>query len=328
LQAAIWAAIHLSMRKLFALLLLAAAVATPAFAADKPAKIGFLAATKTQIDYFREGMRQFGHVEGKSYVIEAHFTGGNRELTQQIARKLVEEPVDILVVQSTAAAQIAGEATRTIPIVMAQSANPLATGLVKSLSHPGGNLTGVSGQLTDLAGKRLGLLREIRPSLNTVAFLGLAKTPYAAGFGRETQAAADRLGVKVLECLVDALEAIDQATFDAIKRDGAEAVIVQPIFRGYRDKIVGLATAVGLPVISDYADFVEAGALLSYGVDEAPLVRRAAYYVDRILKGAKPADLPIEQPTKFELVVNTRTAKQFGWTIPQIVLTQADRIIE
>jgi putative ABC transport system substrate-binding protein len=179
-----------------------------------------------------------------------------------------------------------------------------------------------------LAGKPLGLLREIRPALNTIAFLGSAKTPLAATFLRETQGAAARLGVKVLERSVDGPEAIDQAIFDAMKRDGAEAVIVQPIFCGYRDKIIQLATAFGLPVISVCPEFVEAGALLSYGVDMAPLVRRAAYYVDRILKGAKPADLPIEQPTTFQLVINARTAKELGWTIPHIVLMQADRIIE
>ena len=320
------------MRKLFALLVLAVAIGAPAVAADKPPKIGFLSwyspAMKWRVDYFREGMRQLGYVEGKTYVIEAHYTDGNRDLTQQIARKLVEEPVDILVVESTAAIRIAKEATRTIPIVMASSSNPLAAGLVQSLSHPGGNVTGVSAQVTDLAGKPLGLLREIRPSLNTVAFLGSARTINAATYLRETRVAADRLGVKVLERLVDGPEAINQALFDAIKRDGAEAVIVQPIFRGHHEKIAGLARAVGLPLISYYAVFAEAGALITYGPDEAALVRRAAYYVDRVLKGAKPADLPIEQPTEFQLIINARTAKQLGWTIPQIVLMRADRVIE
>jgi putative tryptophan/tyrosine transport system substrate-binding protein len=320
------------MRKLFASLVLAVTVAAPAFAADKPVKIGFLSWYSPemvgQLDYFREGMRQLGYVEGESYVIEAHFTDGNRELTQQVARKLVEEPVDILVVQSTVAAQIAKEATRTLPIVVAFVANPLATGLVQSLAHPGGNITGLSGQVTDLAGKPLGLLREIRPSLNTVAFLGLARGPNAATFLRETREAADRLGVKVLERLVDGPEAIDQALFDAMKRDGAEAVIVQPIFVGHQDRIVLMAMQAGLPTISLYGQFAEAGALVAYGPDDAALVKRAAYYVDRILKGAKPADLPIEQPTVFQLVINARTAKQLGWTIPQIVLIQANRVIE
>ncbi len=320
------------MRKLFALLVLVAAVAAPAVAADKPAKIGFLSwyspAMKWHVDHFREGMQQLGYVEGKSHVIEVHYTDGNRELTQQIARKLVEAPVDILVVESTAAIRIAKEATRTIPIVMASSANPLAAGVVKSLSRPGGNITGVSGQVTDLAGKLLGLLHEIRPSLNTLAFLGSNRTPNAATFLRETRGAADRLGVTVLERIVDGPEAIDQALFDAIKRDAAEAVIVQPIFRGHHQKIAGLARAVGLPLISYHAVFAEAGALITYGPDEAALARRAAYYVDRILKGAKPADLPIEQPTAFQLIINARTAKDFGWTIPHIVLMQADRVIE
>jgi putative ABC transport system substrate-binding protein len=320
------------MRKLFVVLMLAAAVAAPAVAADKPAKIGFLSwyssDRKVEVDNFREGMRQLGYVEGTSYVIEAHFTDGNRELTQQIARKLVEEPVDILVVQSTVAAHIAKEATRTIPIVVAFVANPLATGLVESLAHPGGNITGVSGQVTDLAGKLLGLLREIRPSLNTVAFLGLANTGNAASFVRETRGAGDRLSVKVLERLVDRPEAIDQAIFDAMKHDGAEAVIVQPIFAGHQDGIVAMAMRSQLPTIALAGVFAEAGALVTYGPDDAALVRRAGYYVDRILKGTKPTDLPIEQPTEFQLIINTRTARQLGWTVPQIVLLRADRIIE
>jgi ABC-type uncharacterized transport system substrate-binding protein len=320
------------MRKLFAMLVLAVTVA-PAFAADKPAKIGFLSwyssAQKVEADNFRAGMRQLGYVEGKSYVIEAHFTDGNRELTQQIARKLVEEPVDILVVQSTVAAHIAKDTTRTIPIVVASSADPLATGLVESLAHPGGNLTGISDQLTELAGKPLGLLREIRPALNTVGFLGLANTGNAATFLRETRGAADRLGVKVLERLVDRPDAIDPAFLEAIKRDGAEAVFVQPIFQSHADRIVAMAMQSQLPTIAlNAGQFAEAGALVTYGPDAAVLLRRAAYYVDRILKGAKPADLPIEQPTEFQLIVNARTAKQLGWTIPQSVLMRADRVIE
>jgi putative ABC transport system substrate-binding protein len=273
-------------------------------------------------------MRQLGYVEGKSYVIEAYFTDGNRELTQEVARKLVEEPVDILVVYSTVATQIAKEATRTIPIVAAPVANPLATGLVESLAHPGGNITGLSAQVTDLAGKPVGLLHEIRPALNTVAFLGLAKAGNAAAFVREIRGAADRLGVKVLERLVDGPEAIDQALFDALKRDGAEAVIVQPIFAGHADRIVAMAMQSQLPIIALNVVFAEAGALVTFGSDEAALMRRAAYYVERILKGTKPADLPIEQPTAFQLIINARSAKQLGWTIPQIVSMQADRIIE
>jgi len=321
------------MRKLLALLLLALAVATPAPAADKPVKIGFLSwfppTMKANVDYFREGMRQLGYVEGKGYVIEAHFTDGDRELTQEVARQFVEEPVDILVVQTTSAARIAKEATRTIPIVVAASATPLAGGLVESLVRPGGNITGLSDQLTELSGKPLGLLREIRPSLNTVAFLGLAGRGNAAAFLRETKAAGDRLGVKVLERLVVGPDVIDQALFEGIKGEGAEAVLVQPVFRSHAESIVAAAMSFQMPTIVVGADvFAEAGALVTYGPDDAPLLRRAAYYVDRILKGAKPADLPIEQPTEFHVIINARTAKQLGWTIPQSVLMQADRIIE
>jgi putative ABC transport system substrate-binding protein len=275
------------MRKLFALLLLAGAVAAPAFAADKPAKIGFLSwyssARKAEADNFREGMRQLGYVEGKSYVIEVHFTDGNRELTQQIARKLVEEPVDILVVQSTVAAHIAKEATRTIPIVAAFVADPLATGLVQSLSHPGGNITGLSGQVTDLAGKPLGLLREIRPALHTVGFLGLAKTGNAAMFLRETRGAADGLGVTVLERLVDGPEAIDQAFFDGMKRDGAEAVIVQPIFVGHQDRIVAMAMQSQLPTIALGGPLCRGG-----GAGDLRSRRRGAGAAGRLLRRSHP----------------------------------------
>jgi putative tryptophan/tyrosine transport system substrate-binding protein len=182
--------------------------------------------------------------------------------------------------------------------------------------------------LTDLAGKKLELLREIRPTLRAICFLGSTKDPNAATFVRETQAAADRLGVVLSVRLVDDPDAISQPVFDAIKADGSEAVIVQPIFSGYQNEIVTMAKKARLAVIADWGFFADAGALLTYGAPYATLIGRLAYYVDRILKGSIPADLPIEQPTEFELAVNTRTAAELGWTIPQSVLIRADRIIE
>jgi putative tryptophan/tyrosine transport system substrate-binding protein len=208
------------------------------------------------------------------------------------------------------------------------TANALATGLVPSLSRPGGNLTGVSLLLTDLAGKKLELLRDIRPTLHAICFLGSTKDPNAATFVRETQAAADHLGVVLSVRLIDSPDAIGQPIFDAMKADGSEAVIVQPIFAGYQDEIVLLAKKSNLAVIADWGFFAEAGALLTYGAPYAALTRRLAYYVDRIVKGTPPADLPIEQPTEFELVVNTHTAAELGWTIPQSVLIRADRVID
>jgi putative tryptophan/tyrosine transport system substrate-binding protein len=319
-------------RRAFIILLGAAAwFASPAAAEGKKAKIGFVdwfpPTMKSDLDHFREGMQQFGYVEGKNYDVEAYFTGGNREMTEELTRKLAQQPVDVLVVNATPAAHIARTATQTIPIVML-TANALATGLVPSLSRPGGNLAGVSLLMTDLAGKRLELLHQIKPSLKHVTFLGSAQDPNNVTFARENRAAADKLGVTLSVRLVDGPAAIDRGIFEAMKGDGSEAVVVQPIFTGHQSTIVPMAMAVRLPVISDFAVFAEAGALLTYGVNQAAAERRLAYYVDRILKGAKPADLPIEQPTEFELVINGRTAKELGWSIPQDVAIQADRVID
>jgi len=302
-----------------------------AAANEKRRKIGYLSwfppTMKIDLDHFREGMRQFGYIEGKDYEIEAYFIDGNRELARETVSKLVQEPVDIIVAVATPAVHVVKEATSIIPIVM-YSANALATGLVPSLSHPSSNLTGLSLLMTDLSGKRLAVLHEIRPTLRAVAFLGSANDPQTGTFVRETRTAADRLGMSLSVRLVDGPWAIGQNIFDEIKKDGSEAVIVQPIFTGYQDKIVPLAMKTRLPVVSDYAVFADAGALLTYGHNQVALHRRLGYYVDRILKGAKPADLPVEQPTEFELVINARTAAELGWVIPQSVLIQADRVIE
>jgi putative ABC transport system substrate-binding protein len=209
-----------------------------------------------------------------------------------------------------------------------ETANALATGLVQSLAHPGGNITGVSLLMTDLAGKRLSLLRELRPSLSAVAFLGSTRDPNTQTFVRETEDAAKQLGIRLSVRLVDGPEAINEATFDAMKKEGDEAVIVQPIFTGYQDKIVPLAANAGLPTVSDWAVFADAGALFSYGAGQGALVKRLGYYVDRILKGAKPGDLPIEQPEEFEFVINAATAAKLGWTIPPVLKLRADRVIE
>lgn len=318
-------------RRLFVAACLSAFAPLPAAAAEKKTKIGFLSwfppSMKVDLDRFREGMRQFGYVDGTNYEVEAHFTAGDPALTREAALKLVREPVDLLIVVGTPAIHIAKKTTQTIPIVM-YTANALATGLVPSLSHPGGNLTGVSLLLTDLAGKRLGLLKQIRPGLRKVAFLGSSKDPNTKTFVHETQLAADSLGVALAVRLVDGPVAIDQSLFNGMSGEGCEAVIVQPIFTGYQDRIVPMAMQARLPAISDWAVFAAAGALLTYGANQAAGVRRLAYYVDRILKGGSPADLPIEQPEQFELVVNAGTAARLGWTIPRDILVRADQVIE
>jgi putative ABC transport system substrate-binding protein len=293
--------------------------------------IGFVTwgspAIKMRAEDLRQGLRDFGYVEGTNYRLESHFTDGNRERTREIIQALVARPVDILVVWQTPAAHIAKEATKTIPIVI-MVADALATGIVPSLSRPGGNITGISNTGPELAGKRLEVLREIRPELRTVAFLGSSNDPNGPTFARETALAAEKIGLKSLTRLVDGHGAVDTGLIAQIKRDGAEAIIVQPVFTSYREQIVGMALDAGLPVTSDFALFAEAGALFSLGVDDGVQLRRTAYYVDRILKGAKPADLPIELPTKFTLVVNTLTAKKLDWTVPPLVLARAERVIE
>jgi putative ABC transport system substrate-binding protein len=322
---------HQSTRREFLLLSGAAlAVARPALADQQKPKIGYLSwfpdTMKDDLDRFREGMKGVGYTEG-DYTLEAHFTGGNPQLTRDIARKLVEEPVDVFVVVATPAIHIVKAATQTIPIVM-YTANALAIGLVPSLSHPGGNLTGVSLLLTDTAGKRLDLLRQIEPDLHTASFLGSSKDPNTVTFVKETQEAADELGIKLAVKLIDGPQALGPTIFEAMKAEGSQAVIAQPIFMGYQDEIVAMAMNDRLPVISDWAVFAKAGALFTYGARQAEGMRRTAYYVNRIFKGAKPADLPIEQPTEFELVVNLKTANALGLNVPQSLLARADDIIE
>ena len=308
----------------------AACLSFPVRAAEKLAKIGFISwfpESSANLGNFREGMRQFGYVEGGTYSLDAHFAAGDPKIAQAAVSKFVGEPVDVIVATATPAVHIAKTATSTIPIVM-YTANALATGLVPSLSHPGGNVTGVSLLMTDLAGKRLDLLRQIRPSIQNVAFLGSTRDPNGATFERETRTAAGRLGLKLTSRMVDGPQAVDQDLFDGMKQQGCEAVIVQPIFTGFHDKIVAMAMKDGLAVVSDWADFPDAGGLLSYGAKRGALMRRTAYYVDRILKGTKPADLPIEQPAEFELVINAKTAAKLGWSIPPDVAIRADRVIE
>lgn len=295
------------------------------------AKIGFVSfqghALAGHIDHFKAGMTALGHVEGKTYEVESHFTGGNRDQTKAIIDAMIKKPVDVLVVQVTPVAHIAKEATKTTPIVMLVS-DALATELVASLSRPGGNMTGVTMAGPDLAGKRLEILREIRPSIKTVAFIGSSRDSNGKTFARETEAAAGRIGMKVLTTFVEDPAEINEALLGRLKRDGAEVVVLQPIFTGAGVRIVPIAANAGLPVIGDYPPLAQAGALFSFGVDDSEQIRRLAYFVDRVLKGAKPADLPVEQPTSFKLVVNAKTAKAFGWPISDTFLLRADNVIE
>lgn len=294
-------------------------------------KIGFVtwgsSSVSTRLEDLRQGLRDYGYVEGANLELEAHFTDGNRERTRAVVDALVKKPVDVLVVWQTPAAHVAKDATQTIPVVM-MVADALATGLVPSLSNPGGNLTGVSNTGPDLAGKRLELLRDLKHGIKSVAFLGASNDQNGATFGRQTSAAAQALGLQLVAKFVASPAEINDALFADIQRQGAEALIAQPVFTSQRMQVVDLAMKHQIGVISDFALFAEAGGLFSFGVDDGAQLRRTAYYVDRILKGAKPAELPIEQPTKFQLVVNAKTARTLGWTLPPLVLARADRVIE
>jgi putative ABC transport system substrate-binding protein len=309
----------------------AGAIALPLVARaqqNKVAKLGYVSwIAPTRVESLREGLRNLGYIEGAHYQIEVHFVDGNREQTANTIQSLIDKGVDVLIVRATPAAHIAKQLTKTIPIVMIVS-DALSTGLVPSLSQPGGNLTGVSNFGPDLAGKRLELLREIRPELRTVAFLGSSTDPNGTTFVRQTKEAADRAGLKLVVRMLDGPVSIDESAFQSMKRDGVEAVIIQPIFTAQRIRIVDLAKKVQLPLIADFRQFAEAGAMVAFGVDDSERTRRAAYFVDRILKGAKPADLPVEQPTTFRLVLNVLAAKAVGWTIPALLLARADEVIE
>jgi putative tryptophan/tyrosine transport system substrate-binding protein len=307
------------------------ALSSSAVAQGKTARIGFVSfqspALAGHVEYLREGLRQLGYSGARAVEIESHFTDGNRQRTREVLQALVQKNVDVIVVWTSTAIQIAKEVTQTVPLVMIIAADPVAAGFVKSLPKPGGNLTGVSMSGAALAGKRLELLREIMPSIKTAGYLA-GQTSGTPQFLRETRENAATIGLNIVSQSVAGADGIDAALFERMKRDGAEAIVAQPILTGYRDRIIVLATAARLPVISDYPLWPEAGALASLGVDQAEPIRRAAYYVDRILKGEKPADLPIEQPTRFELVINLKTAKALGIEVPPLLVARADKVIE
>jgi putative ABC transport system substrate-binding protein len=247
-----------------------------------------------------------------------------------LAEELVGLKVDLIVAGATPAIQAAKNATSTIPIVMPSAADPVGTGLVASLARPGGNVTGMSHMHPDLAGKRLELLKEILPKLSRVAFLGYAPGTGRQPFLKEEQDAAQSFRMRFQALMLRSPEEIE-AAFSAITKERSGALIVQPTFiapLGYGPRIAELAIKHRLPTVSDGFGFADTGGLMFYGPDTGTMHRRAAIYVDKILKGAKPADLPVEQPMKFEFVINLKTAKQIGVTIPQWTLMKADRVIK
>ena len=301
---------------------------------SKVARLGFLGYTsasteKDRIEAFRQGMRELGYAEGKNIVIEWRYAELKFDRLPDLAAELVRLKVDIIVTGGSTSTRAAKEVTTTIPIVMAQDADPFGSGFVASLARPGGNITGLSTLAPEISGKRLELLKEIVPRLSRVAVLGTSTQPGNAQQLKETELAAGAFGVKLQYLDVPSSKDIEIA-FRAASKGRPEAVLVlaSPVVVSQRTQITEIAVKSRRPAIYPSPEFVEAGGLMSYGVSWTDLYRRAATYVDKVLKGTKPADLPVEQPTKFELIINLKAAKQIGLTIPPNVLARADKVIK
>ncbi len=258
----------------------------------------------TYVARLREGLKAYGYVEGRNLELLVSFTGGSAERAREAAKAYADRGVDVIVATATPAVTIVKQATeaKKIPIVMAPVSDPIATGFAASIARPGGYLTGMSMVGPDLSGKRLGLLREIMPDLTSVAFIGWT--------------------------LVDAPSEIDDKLMAALKQDGVQAVVVQPIFMGYQDRIIAAARTAKLPIVSDFPAFALSGGLFTYGIDDRAQMQRAAYFIDRIVKGTSPADLPIELPTDYVLIVNQKTAAELGLTVSPTMLQAATEVVE
>jgi len=278
---------------------------------------------------FSDGLREWGWVEGKNVVFENRNAENQLERLPELAADLIRLKVDVIVAAGTLAPLAAKQATATIPIVMTTAGDPLGSGLVASLARPGGNVTGMSLMVPDLGAKRLELLKELLPRLSRVAVLWNAANPYSALVYKETQAGGRTLGIDVQSLDVRGPDDFD-STFEAARRLRPDALITveDPLTASYRKHIVDFAAGQQLPSLHGIREFVAAGGLISYGANLADLSRRAAYYVDKIFKGAKPADLPVQQPTKFEMVINAQTARMLGLTVPPTLLARADEVIE
>jgi putative tryptophan/tyrosine transport system substrate-binding protein len=317
-------------------LLLTSVLPTGFLEAQQPTKvprIGYLAATSlstrgARLEMFRLGLRELGYVEGKTVIIDCRSAEGNFDRLIALAAELVHLRVDVIVSGGATTTRAAKKVTTTIPIVMAQDPDPIANGFVASLARPGGNITGLSSLTADLSGKRLELLKEILPKLSRVTIITTSTNTGNAQQLRESELAAGSFGVQLQHLDVLGPKDIENAFRAANKaRAGAVLVLNSPVTTSHQTEIAKLAVKNRLPVIYARAESVDAGGLMSYGTSFSDLDRRAATYVDKILKGAKPADLPVEQPTKFEFIINLKAAKQIGLTIPPNVLARADRVI-
>ncbi len=318
---------------LFVVILLAIGVIADAQQPKKVPRIGYLggvslSANTARHEAFRQGLRDLHYVEGKNIVIDWRSADGKLERLPALAAEMARLKFDVIVTSGSTATRAVKEATNTIPIVMTNDADPVGDGIIASLARPGGNITGLSALAPELNGKRLEVLKEVVPKLSRLAVLGVSTSP-ADALRKELELAAKAFGVTLQYLDVLDFKNIEN-TFQAVSKGRADGVLVlaSGILGAQRAQIADLAVKNRLPAIYHEPRYVEAGGLMSYGVSLLNLDRRAATYVDKILKGAKPADLPVEQPTKFEFIVNLKTAKQIGLTIPPNVLVRADRVIK
>ena len=314
-----------------------ATLAAPLVAAGQPAtpihRIGFIgnstpALESNLVGPFREGLRERGYDEGRNLAIEYRWAQGDYARLPALVAELIAAKVEVLVAAGTPAALAVKRATTTVPMVMVAVGDPVGTGLVASLARPGGNLTGLVSIAPDLEGKRLELLQEVAPKLSLVSVLINPANPFTVSSAEQIRAAAQVLQLKVHFANVRVEGDLDQA-FEAIARERPEGLIMvaDRVFLHNRARIAAFATRHRIPGVYAYSELVEAGGLMSFGPSYPGMHRRAAYYVDRILRGANPADLPMEQPEKFELIVNLQTARAFGLAVPQSLLLRADRLI-
>jgi putative tryptophan/tyrosine transport system substrate-binding protein len=300
----------------------------------KVARIGFLGNSTSELEAnligpFREGLRELGYIEGKNIAIEWRWAEGKYERFPGLIAELIGSKAELIVTAGTPASLAVKKATTTIPLVMIAVGDPVGSGLIASLAHSGGNVTGLTSISPELDGKRLELLREVVPNISHVAVMWNPTSPLQVVAEKATRAAAQPMGIRILSLGVHADEQFDHA-FATIRKEkpGALLVLADRLFLHNRARIMEFAIHNRLPGVHAYVELVEAGGLMSYGPSYSGMHKRAAYYIDKILKGTNPADLPIEAPAKFELVVNIKAAKQIGVSIPPSVLYRADRVIK
>jgi putative tryptophan/tyrosine transport system substrate-binding protein len=325
-------------RREFIALLGSAAVAWPRAAraqqSGKMHQLGYISINQTNqiqhlVDALRAGLQEHGWIEGRNFAFDFRWAEGRSDRVPALAADLVRAKVDIIIVASSSAAKAASSTTTSIPIVMAASTDALAEGLVVSLARPGGNLTGLTTLARDLVGKQLEILEELVPSLSQVTLLVNPTNIGQSPIVQEAEAGSRELGLQ-LHIFRAGEPGELQGVFEAMSREGSQGLVVMAdaMFFGNRARIAELATGAGVPTVAPFVEHAMAGTLAAYGPNLPDMFRRAAVYIDKILKGAKPADLPVEQPTKFDLTINLKTAKALGLTVPLSLLARADEVIE